>query len=105
MSYIEVNDLAEAQSFKVRVKVAVVNVAATVMAEDRSGMNEARGSKRGSLARAILMAPAQYADLFVWPVVSNPTIAAAGLASPDGDLAYVVTSVFDALAGVEASEM
>lgn len=105
MSYIEISDLAEAASFKTRVKVAIVRAAANVVHEDASSFTQQRRDKRNMLARAILTDPTTYAQLFVWPVVANPSIAANGLASSDGDLDYQVSAIFDAMAGVTADEV
>ena len=105
MSYINVNDLAESASFKVRVKVAIVTAAANVVHEDTSAFTPERRDKRNALARAILADPTSFAQTFVWPVVSNASIAASGLDASDGDLAYQVSAIFDAMAGVTAEEM
>lgn len=105
MSYINVNDLAEAESFKIRVKIAIVKAAANVVHEDGSGFSEGRRNKRNAMARGILLDPTTHAQLFVWGVVANPTIAANGLDSPDGDLDYQVSAIFDAMAGVTSDEM
>lgn len=105
MSYISVNDLAESASFQTRVKVAIVKAAANVVHEDGSAMNPLRRDKRAALARGILLDPATHARLFVWPVVANTQIAAEGLDSPDGDLDYQVSAIFDAMAGVTSEEM
>lgn len=104
MSYIEVADLAEAASFRTRVKVAIVTAAVNVLAEDTSSMTETKASKRNALATAVLTDPQSFADRFAWPVVANPSIAANGLASPDGDLAFVVSSVWNAMAGVNSTD-
>lgn len=105
MSYLNVADLAEAYSFRTRVKVAVVKAAADVVHEDTTDYSQNRAEKRAVLARNVLADPQRYGDLFVWPVLSNATIAAAGLDSPDGDLSYQVSAVFDAMAGVTPKEM
>lgn len=105
MAYIDTADLAEAASFRTRVKVAVVTAAANVVHEDASAYSPERAAKRADLARRVLADPGPWAAQFVWPVIANPTIAANGLASPDGDLAYQVSAVFDAMAGVTPSEM
>lgn len=105
MSYIDVSDLAEAVSFRTRVKVAIVKAAANIVHESPASYTPARAEKRAALARAILADPAAYTVLFVWPVVANVSIAANGLASSDGDLDYQVSAIFDAMAGVTPEEM
>lgn len=105
MSYISVADLADAASFRVRVKVAVVTAAANVVHEGTASLTPQQHDKRAVLARNILADPAKYGDLFVWPVVANPSIAASGLDSSDGDLAYQVSAVFDAMAGVTPQDL
>ena len=105
MSYLNANDLAESRTFLIRVKVALVTAAANVVHEDASGFTPARKDKRNALARAILADPNTYATSFVWGVVANSTIAQNGLDSPDGDIAYQVSAIFDAMAGVTSEEM
>lgn len=97
--YIEVADLAEAASFRTRIKIAIVKAAVQVLAEAASATPE-KTLKRHDLAIAVLSDPAGLAARFVWPIVANAAIAGAGLASPDGDLDFVVATVWDALAGV-----
>jgi len=105
VSFINTADLADSASFKARVKVTVATVAVSVWAEDATGMSEQRHDKRLALARAVLASPQQYADLFVWPVLANVTIAQAGLDATDGDLQYQVGQVWDAMAGVTAADL
>lgn len=105
MSFLNANDLAESRSFLIRVKIALVTAAANVVHEDRSPYSTERATKRNALARAILADPTAYAGTFVWGVVANSTIAQNGLDSPDGDLSYQVSAIFDAMAGVTAEEM
>lgn len=105
MSYLNAADLAESKSFLTRVKVALVTAAANVVHEDRAPYSEIRAEKRNMLARAVLADPNTYANVFVWGVVANTTIAAEGLDAPDGDLLYQVSAIFDAMAGVTAAEM
>lgn len=105
MSFIATADLADAASFRTRVKVALVTAAANVVHEDASAYSAERAAKRAALASGILADPAPWAARFVWPVVANTTIAAAGLDAPDGDLLFQIGAVFDAMAGVSPSEM
>lgn len=105
MSYLNANDLAESRTFLIRVKVGLVTAAANVVHEDASAFSENRKMKRNALARAILADPAAYASTFVWGVVANTTIAQNGLDSPDGDLTYQISAIFDAMAGVTSEEM
>jgi len=105
MTYLNTADLADAASFRTRVKVAVVTAAANVVHEDPTGMSQSHADKRAVLARSILADPATYAALFVWPVVANVSIATSGLDSSDGDLAYQVSAVFDAMAGVTPQDL
>jgi hypothetical protein len=105
VTYIDTADLAEAASFRTRVKVAIVTAAANVVHEDPSGYSDPRAVKRNQLAVNILSDPESWTQRFVWPVVANPSIAANGLASSDGDLLFQVGAIFDAMAGVSPAEM
>jgi len=105
VSYMNTADLAEAATFKARVKVTIATAAVAVWSEDASTMSEQRHDKRLALAREVLANPDNYADLFTWPVLANVTIAQAGLDAADGDLLYQVNQVWDAMAGVTAADL
>lgn len=105
MSFLTAADLAESRGFRTKVKVAVVNAAAAVVHEDITHFTPSRAEKRALLARSVLNDPERYGEIFVWPVVANQTIAAAGLDSPDGDIFFQVSATWDAMAGVTPQEM
>lgn len=99
MTYADRADLATHQGFRERVKVAMLVTAFNVSSEASTG--DARtDSLRGNLATNILNDPEGYTDRFAWGIITNPTVAASGLSAPDGDLEFVVTTLWDAMAGV-----
>lgn len=100
MSYLNTSDLVRADSFRARVLVGLVNVAGTVLAENQTEMSTARAEKRTALANNVLRDPEPIVSAFIWPVVSNVTIAQKGLDSSDGELEYQITQVWDIVAGV-----
>lgn len=100
MGFLETADLAAATSFRMRLMACIVKVAGTVQDEDQSNMAGPHGSKRLDLASSVMLDPAAKAPAFIWPVLSNQTIAAAGLDAADGDLEYQVNQVWDHVAGV-----
>ncbi len=68
-------------------------------------MNIARVDKRRQLAQRVFQGVDSNIDIFMYPVLSNVTIAANGLASADADIEYQVNAVFDGLAGVTENEL
>jgi hypothetical protein len=99
MSYVDDLGTAQHSIFRGRVRMAAVKAAVAVANEGPSG-DERRDSLRGNLATNVLADPAGYEERFVWAVLTNSAVAAAGIAAPDGDLDYVMTTVWDALAGL-----
>jgi hypothetical protein len=91
--------LAEHSGFRSRVRVAALRAAVAVASEASSGDAGTDGI-RATLATNVLNDPEGYTPRFAWAVVTNPTVADAGLSASDGDLEFVVASVWNALAGV-----
>ena len=104
MSYLTTRDLAFAQSFRTRVMVAIVDIAGDVLGEAQGSMTAIHYQKRSDLARNALRDPEPIVSAFIWPVLSNSVIANSGLDTPDGDLAFQVSAVWDAVAGVSAAD-
>lgn len=100
MGFLETSDLANAVSFRLRLTSCIVKVAGTILAEDQNSMGKPQGDKRVELASAVMRAPETQVSAFIWPVLSNSTIAGAGLDAADGDIEYQVTQVWDQVAGV-----
>ena len=101
MSFLNIADLANAASFRTRITIALVQAAGTVIGEtqpdDRSDVWQ---DKRVELARNVLRDPVSIVGAFIWPVLTNGDVAAAGLDSPDQDILYVVNVLWDTVAGV-----
>lgn len=104
MSYIATADLANADSFRTRVKMAAVRVAGTVLGEDIAELGQMQAMKRLDLAQRVLRDPDAVLGSFIYPVVANPQIAAVGLEATDGDLEFQVATVWDAVAGVSIAD-
>jgi hypothetical protein len=104
VSYIAQADLAQAESFRTRVKMATVQVAGTILNEDVSGFGQVQAMKRLDLAQRVLRDPDATVSGFVYPVVSNAAVAEAGLDAADQDFQFVVASVWDAVAGVSITD-
>jgi hypothetical protein len=100
MSFIAAADLAQAASFRTRVKMGTVKVAGTVLDEDTSTMPPAQRDKRLALAQQVLKDPDFTLGSFIYPVISNAVIASSGLDTTDADLEYQITTVWDDVAGV-----
>ena len=104
MSYIARADLAQAASFRTRVKMATVEVAGTILNEDISSFGQVQAMKRLDLAQRVLRDPDATVGGFVYPVVANTAIGNAGLDASDGDFQFVVATVWDAVAGVSIGD-
>lgn len=82
--------------FRLRVALACVEAAVDIRNEDPA---TAGHDKRDALAVEVLADPIPGSQRFVFTVATNDTISTAGAAS-DSDIAFVVSSTWDALAGV-----
>lgn len=96
------NDYAVSQDvdFRKRLRVAMAKVALAVVGEAPS-TNGARDEKRHRLGVAVLNSPDPHLDRFAYAVVAPGTLS---LASTDGDIEFMVTSVFSDLAGITQRE-
>lgn len=93
--------LAVDETFRLRVRVAVVTAAKDVMGEAKGSLTDTVFAKRQSFAYTVISNSAGYLDRFVWGVVSNAAITGA---SSDGDIQFTVNSLWDDLAGVTATD-
>lgn len=98
-TYLETYNLAHDADFRKRVQTAALIDARDILndgAEDQSG-------PRYTLARQAARLDEPVVDRFAWECALNPTVAAAEVAArgsaADTDLAYVVASVWDSVAG------
>lgn len=103
MSFLNIADLAEANSFKRRMHPAIAKVAGTILTSQPTGRYNV-DSKRQTLARQALRDPSSVATAFVWAVLSNPVIAEKGLDATDGELEYQITVSWNTIAGVTVSD-
>ncbi len=101
--FIDISDLAEANSFRRRLVPAVAVVAGNILAESPTGKFQV-DTKRNQLARDALRDPVSVTTQFVWGVLSNAVIAAAGLAATDQDLQFQVNEMWSTIAGVTAAD-
>lgn len=92
-------DVAQAPSFRNRLVACIVHTAGNVFAE-ASTENNIVDQKRRILADQAVTDPESVAQRFVWPMLSNPTIASKGIQSTDDDLEYQCAQVWDTVAGV-----
>jgi hypothetical protein len=95
-------ELSVNAAFIDRVTVAAVEAAINVTSEERTTSNHAN---RGSLARKVLMSPRRWGELMALAVAVNGTINqkyATGEEIPDGDVSFVVASLWDSYAGSDS---
>lgn len=105
MALIDVVTLSEFPPFKNRVKAAMIAAALNVVGEAVTIGKEILATKRHGLGVEILNTPDGKLQSFCLAVASNGTIQAGGINAPDGDIEYVVSSVFNDIAGVKTSEL
>jgi hypothetical protein len=104
MGYLEISDLVKADSFRARLLVGIVHAAGQVLTDAREDKSTAWYNKRIELARNVLRDPSPIVNAFLWPVVSNPTIATKGLDSEDAEILSQVHAVWDIVAGVSEQD-
>lgn len=100
---IHIHDVAVANSFRQRLTPAVATSAMTVLQESPDDKPLVY-KKRRELAQRALRNPEQVSNEFVWPVLANAAIAAAGISAPDGDILYQITQVWSTVAGVTTDD-
>lgn len=97
-TFLESANLAQYPPFRLRVRMAMLKTAVNVAAEAATADPDVDAA-RASLATRVLNAPAAFEDPFTWTVLTNATVADAGMDAPDGDLEFTVSSVWNAIAG------
>lgn len=98
MTFLDDAALAQHKVFRDRVLVATVRTAVAVSAEAPTA-DAAHDAMRSALATNVLNNPLGHVERFAWAVITNPSVAASGLAATDSDLEYVLTTIWDAVAG------
>lgn len=106
MSFLDTAALTRDGEFQERVQVAVVAAALDILGED-PGTSPQASTKRQMLAHRALLDIGSAYGAFTYAVAANPTVVAtfadngrSSAAIPDGDIAYVVSSVWNDIAGV-----
>lgn len=100
MTYLDNAAVAQHRVFRDRVLVATVRTAVAVAAEAPSAPPDAtRDALRAALATNVLADPLGHVERFSWAVITNPSVAASGLAATDSDLEFVLATIWDAVAG------
>lgn len=102
-SYLNINELAASPTFRGRVQAALAVKGAAVLGE--TGKPAAQAEKRRQLAQSVLADPAGKVNAFIWLVVTDEAVRAAGMDATDADLEQVVAWAWDQVAGVTASDM
>lgn len=93
--------LAEDESFRTRVRVALVTAAVDVMGEAKGEMSDTAFNKRQEFAHQVLNNSGGYLDRFVWAVIANVAITEV---STDSDIQFTVNSLWADMAGVSATD-
>lgn len=107
--------LAASVTLRQRVQVAMVKAALAVQGEDASGLTLPDGSqyieKRASLANRVLLSSKlnlhenNLLTAFTFAVVAGGTLTVDESSISDGDIEFLVNSVFSDIAGVNQSEL
>jgi hypothetical protein len=90
-------ELAELESFRRRIRAAMIPAAKDVAAEAVDPNDPQRSQQRRGLALNVFGDIAKYTAVFSILVATNPVITSG---SNDGDIQFTVNSVWDAVAGV-----
>jgi hypothetical protein len=101
MALLDQYNLAQGAEFRSRVAMAMVVAAKDVQGEAQGALSVDHYRKRQSLARSVILGPAQYVDRFVWLCATNTGL----LGTPsDGDIQFTVNSMWDDAAGVDGND-
>jgi hypothetical protein len=103
MSFDDSVEIVTDRRFRQRLRLGMTKVALAIIGETVDVGLEARAGKRHALAELILT-PEQVErqiERFAWATVTNPVITKD---SPDNDLEFQISAVFDDLAGVTGAE-
>lgn len=98
-----IHDVANSNSFRQRLTPGIAQTAMQVLQES-PGDKPFVYQKRRELAQRALRDPELVSNEFVWPVLSNAAIAAAGVSAPDGDLLYQISAIWSVVAGVTTDD-
>jgi hypothetical protein len=103
MAFTDQAALADDETFRTRVRVALATAAVQVMGEATDGHTDAQYGKRQELAFDVLRAAAEgpLLEAFVWAVVANPAVTNA---STDSDIQFTVNASWGDLAGVRITD-
>lgn len=104
MAFLSTAEVANSQQFRARTMVAMVKAAANVAGENTDAMGLNMAEKRRTLARTIIQSPDSQVNVWVWVMLANPAIAAAGLDATDGDLEFQAGAAFNIMAGVTVAD-
>ena len=94
VTYLQMYNLLSDGSLLAKATIAVMSAATDVINESPVTANHA---KRLSWAQYALANPQDEAKRFMWGLVSNATIAAAGSNAIDSDVQFVVNSYVDSM--------
>jgi hypothetical protein len=100
VAYVDQAALADDETFRGRVRVAMVTAAINVMGEAKETDDQIYG-KRQALAYQVLTNSGSYVDQFSWSVAANVAITASSI---DSDIQFTVNSLWDDLSGVRAND-
>ena len=95
--------LAADADFRLKVSVCLVKIALQISGEAPGTMTQSQLEKRSQLAARIIAAPESIAAYAALTLTAPGTIESDTYT--DGDLEYLVTSIFDDLAGVTSSDL
>lgn len=91
-------ELSKSDTFNIRVEMLMLDVATQVCGEDTSTYSHAAVIKRHNLVQKIYAEPVKYRQLFVKVLSSQSTLTES---STDSDIEWLITSIFNDLAGVK----
>lgn len=103
MGFTEQAALAQDETFRAKVRIALMTAVISVMGEAEGAFSSTEYGKRQTLAFDVLKAAGGgiLLEAFSWGVAANPAVTAS---STDSDIQFTVNSLIDDMAGVRGTD-
>lgn len=101
MAYADQATLAADDTFRGRIRDAVMTAAVAIMGEAKTTDDAVFGKRQALAEQMMTSGGASHLEAFTWAVVANNAISAG---STDDDIQFTVNSVWDDVAGVRSDD-
>lgn len=102
--YVEIHAIASDGGYQQRVRTAAVKAALQILGEAPGTMSPTKTGKRQQMAASVLQGGQNWFNWSLALILSNATLQTNGLAASDGDIDFVLPSIWDDMSGVTAAE-